>query len=63
MSANIAAPPQFPIMTATERHLRQNRPDQGEKHVPLGVPDFALGAEKGLGRRPLATATHYSMNS
>src|SRR5829696_4308871 len=37
---------QLPVVQLAEEDLCRERADQGEEHVPLGVPDVALGAEE-----------------
>ena len=41
---------ELPVVTASEEKLRRDRADQRDEHVPLRVPDVALGAEEGVRR-------------
>ena len=40
--------PQLPVVKALKEHQRRYSADEGEKHVPLGVPYVALRAQEGL---------------
>ncbi|MGQ0717602.1 MAG: hypothetical protein ACT4NP_09860 [Pseudonocardiales bacterium] len=39
------------VVRAGEQQVRQYRAEQAREHVPLGVPDIALGGEELVGRR------------
>jgi len=41
---------QLAVVQPGEKRQRRDRTDQREEHVPLGVPDIALGGEEVVGR-------------
>ena len=43
-------PFQLPVVQAAKEDLSAHRPNQREKHVPLGIPDIALRTDKGARR-------------
>lgn len=43
---------QLLVMKAAKGQLGSQRADQGEEHIPLGIPDIPLSTQKSIGRFP-----------